>query len=234
MFMVVLRDPGFGDQAGSRRDRDGEVGAMGGSRPFQRIRGAFLSVFRMMLGDFSPTWFEISEEPDDQWIADGLFCLYMIFVMIFMLNVLIAVVSDSYDCARVKATNLFRRARFEFVAQLDTIGATREGLEFLQPVLRPISSLFSKPLPKEGETDEDTWLGHSMEMRRQVAKIVAASEQRTKIDINSLAELSAERAERVENVLSRIQQDHKELGSMMTRLLELHGTIPSEHSETSI
>jgi len=44
--------------------------------------------------------------------------------LIARLNVLIAVVSDSYDLAMTRAENLFLRTRLELVAELDSLGFT--------------------------------------------------------------------------------------------------------------
>jgi hypothetical protein len=46
--------------------------------------------------------------------------------VIIMLNVLIAVVSDSYDYAMTRASGLFLRTRLVLVAELDALGLTRE------------------------------------------------------------------------------------------------------------
>jgi len=45
-----------------------------------------------------------------------------------MLNVLIAVVSDSYDYAMTRASGLFLRTRLVLVAELDALGLTEEVL----------------------------------------------------------------------------------------------------------
>jgi hypothetical protein len=47
-------------------------------------------------------------------------------VVIILLNVLIAVVSDSYFYAKTKARQLFLRARLELIAELDALGLTDE------------------------------------------------------------------------------------------------------------
>jgi hypothetical protein len=60
-------------------------------------------VYRMMIGDFEREWFPTP-------FTLGLFLAYMFVVMILMLNVLIAVVSDSYDFAVIRSQVLFRRA----------------------------------------------------------------------------------------------------------------------------
>jgi hypothetical protein len=48
------------------------------------------------------------------------------FVVIILLNVLIAVVSDSYSYAKTKARQLFLRSRLELIAELDALGLSDE------------------------------------------------------------------------------------------------------------
>jgi hypothetical protein len=59
---------------------------------FDTAAEAMLSVFRMMIGDFEREWFDTPVEL-------FLFLSYTFLVMVMMLNVLIAVVSDSYVTA---------------------------------------------------------------------------------------------------------------------------------------
>jgi len=68
-------------------------------------------VYATLLGDF---------EIDNWKETPGMTVLFVIFTIlgvIILLNVLIAVVSDSYDRARVDSARLFGRARALFVAQ---------------------------------------------------------------------------------------------------------------------
>lgn len=44
------------------------------------------------------------------------------FVVVVMLNVLIAVVSDAYDYSMTRAQQLFLRTRLQLVAELDALG----------------------------------------------------------------------------------------------------------------
>ena len=65
----------------------------------------------MLLGDF---------EIDNWKETDGMLILFALFTLIgviILLNVLIAVVSDSYDRAKIGSSRLFGRARALFVAQ---------------------------------------------------------------------------------------------------------------------
>jgi hypothetical protein len=68
----------------------------------------------MLLGDFDmdafPTVF-----------TKLLFVVFMFIVVVILLNILIAIVSDSYDNAMVKSTELFWKSRLELVAEIKTV-----------------------------------------------------------------------------------------------------------------
>jgi len=92
---------------------------------------SYLRVYALLLGDF---------ELDDWRDTDGITVLFVIFTLIgvvILLNVLIAVISDSYERAKIQSLLLFGRARVTFVAQ-------NEALEtFLRPGSNPMAGLKS-------------------------------------------------------------------------------------------
>merc|ERR1711998_41535 len=57
------------------------------------------------------------------------FVLFTFMVMVLLLNMLIAIVSDSYDYAMIRSKQLFLRARIELAAELVVIGYARSTLE---------------------------------------------------------------------------------------------------------
>jgi|MDSY01.2.fsa_nt_gb Ca2+/Na+ antiporter len=61
----------------------------------------FFTGYNMMLGNFDTDDFTVNRE------AVILFVLFMIMVVIVMMNVLIAIVSDSYDVAMVNSSELY-------------------------------------------------------------------------------------------------------------------------------
>jgi hypothetical protein len=94
---------------GHRYDEEDEHAADddgGEPEPFSTAQEAFLSLYRMMLGDSDRSWF--SSE-----VATFFFFLYSFFVQIIILSMLIAVVSDSYDFAIIRSVKLFDRALCE-------------------------------------------------------------------------------------------------------------------------
>jgi hypothetical protein len=91
--------------------------------PFGTISESFITLFRMMLGDFDREWFMQRTSHVDTYTT-LLFVVYMIIVFIVMLNVLIAVVCDNYDYAMSKSRELFLRTRLTLVAGLELQGYT--------------------------------------------------------------------------------------------------------------
>ena len=184
--------------AGSGMAADEREGG-GANDAFGSPGEAFISVFRMMIGDFEREWFF---EP----FTLVLFLTYMFVVMILMLNVLIAVVSDSYDFAVIKSVTLFRRARLdlaaEFEAMLDLCGADRERPhdQTYRALLddnehdgaatkRTLGSVWAllqtmirmrghEPAPSGDDDSEDDWLGRALDTERRVRILLDASERR--------------------------------------------------------
>merc|ERR1712194_564484 len=199
--------------------------SLGGPTPFIRPLTGLIAVFRMMIGDFDDGWFQAPSaiaSSGGQTILNILFILYMGFVMVIMLNVLIAVVSESYDCARVKAPVWFMQTRLEFVAELDVLGATGAGLECLRPVLRPWASILAFRL-EGGVIIEDQWMGHSREMEKTMAALLDASEKRIEIEtarrfaiVETQAQESTKRLDTIEEKLDLAINLLSKLSSKLT------------------
>ncbi|GMH95099.1 hypothetical protein TrVE_jg10324 [Triparma verrucosa] len=80
---------------------------------FTTIGGTAWSLYLMILGTFESSVFA------GIW-AQSLSLCYSFLVVIILLNVLIAIVSDSYDAVLVTSTELFWRSRLELVAEITT------------------------------------------------------------------------------------------------------------------
>ena len=90
----------------------------------------YLRVYALLLGEF---------DLDSYRETKGLAILFVIFTVvgvIILLNVLIAVISDSYERARLRGPRLFGTARVTFVAQHEAL----EG--FLRPGSNPLDSMY--------------------------------------------------------------------------------------------
>ena len=88
-------------------------------QPFQTVGDTLFTMYRVMLGDYSDEWSDAFESKASSQYTKIVFVVYMFLGTIVMLNVLIAVVSDSYDGAIARARGLFLRARLQFVAEMD-------------------------------------------------------------------------------------------------------------------
>ncbi|GMH98609.1 hypothetical protein TrVE_jg11937 [Triparma verrucosa] len=80
---------------------------------FTNIGGTAWSLYLTILGTFESSVFT------GIW-SQTLFLFYSFLVVIILLNVLIAIVSDSYDAVLVTSTELFWRSRLELVAEITT------------------------------------------------------------------------------------------------------------------
>jgi hypothetical protein len=105
---------------------------------FGSLSLSIYSIFNMMLGQYDDDTFLRNPE------AVVLFFAFMILVVIVMLNVLIAIVSDSYDVAMVKGNELYHFAQFEIIMEL-------------QPVVRTFKALFLPAKSSARQSHESTY-----------------------------------------------------------------------------
>ena len=143
----------------------------------------------MMFANFERSWFTGTDAVSTA-SSVTLFVLYMFIVLVMMLNILIAVVGDSYDWALIRARKLFIGARLRLVAEL---GAIERFFLFrfigCFAFLLPRSWLRSQ-LAIEGSNEEDEiWLGRALDMERRTHNIVQASEARLLSRIDTLESL---------------------------------------------
>ena len=92
-----------------------------------------VSVWRLLLGDFGEKYdfanFGSGEGPlPKDWFILICFVTFTIIGLVLMLNILIAVVSDSYEHAQINARPLFLLARISLVAELDSMGLSSTSL----------------------------------------------------------------------------------------------------------
>ena len=92
-----------------------------------------VSVWRLLLGDFGAKYdfadFASGEGPlPRDWFILFCFIIFTIIGLVLMLNILIAVVSDSYEHAQINARPLFLIARISLVAELDSMGLSSTSL----------------------------------------------------------------------------------------------------------
>ena len=87
------------------------------------------------IGEFDPDNF-------DEVVVRYLLVFYVLVVMVVLLNVLIAIVSDSYDISMAKAEALYYRSRFELITETAPIASRLPKLpQWMQPGPEPIRML---------------------------------------------------------------------------------------------
>ena len=87
------------------------------SSPFATIGTGSFMMYRMLLGNIDLQYFDDNFEL-------AIWALFEFVVVIIMLNVLIAVVSDSYDFSLLRAQSAFLNTVVEVVVELETMGLT--------------------------------------------------------------------------------------------------------------
>ena len=85
------------------------------SLPFGSIGGSLLNSFVFMLGGFDPTAFNgLSLAP----FAIAMSCLYMLIVSILLLNLLIALMGDSYGSVREKGLAQWKLEQAQIITEM--------------------------------------------------------------------------------------------------------------------
>ena len=151
VFYILLGPDAPEDGDGDVYDDDAE--------PFHSGFESVISVGLMSTGVFERSWFLDNDDATRSHVLEFYFVVFLFVVFIIMLNVLIAVVSDSYDFASTQAQSLFLVTRLGLVAELDALGLTQSGLvpphleECLAALVRPLAR--SLRLIKETSDDDD-------------------------------------------------------------------------------
>lgn len=99
-----------------------------GADQFSSKKVSVMTLILMTVGVFDRTWFDVSNSELVSELLKIWFVLFLFFIFIIMLNVLIAVASESYDNAQMQAQKLFLVSRLELVAEMDALGLTKLGL----------------------------------------------------------------------------------------------------------
>ena len=159
-----------------------------------------------------------------------LFVLNTFIVMVIALNMLIAIVSDSYEYAQIRASKLFLRTRVELAAELVAIGAARSrapsvAIDTLGRLLAPMKrvlQLTAEPADREdgeddggGGDDDDEWQGRALEMERRTQAAVS----------DSRVQLEARFGEMDARFNARFGEMHDEMGEMHDEMDARFGAI---------
>ena len=169
------------DDTAAADDDDGDDGE---GDPFSTFGETLLTMYRMMLGDFERDWFSSKESDTVALVAVMLFIIFTFMVMVLLLNMLIAIISDSYDYAMIRAEQLFLQARIDLAAELVAVGvATSDAKNYAWiPNLRWFDSVFrfSRKVDDDEEDPdahlfEEEWAGRALDQERRTKEAVQAS-----------------------------------------------------------
>ena len=164
--------------------------------PFGSVSHALFTLYKFILGDFDDGAFL---SPEDK----ALFVLYMFFVVIVMLNILIAIVSDSYDDGMVRSESLFWLARLG-MAQEYQISSQRLRNMFFKLSLNLSVLRGELKVGEEGglgaivrhmgktAKSYDSWTGRVLDIEKRVEGITKTSETTLGKKLTKLAESNAE------------------------------------------
>ena len=148
-----------------------------------------LMLYGMMIGEYSVDEFRSS--PFMMILNVG----YMFIMTIVMLNILIAIVSDSYEAAMIRSKAMFVRAKFELAAELV---AVREALgwKFSESGLRSDYS-YTKLLSVnvDDTDDENEWMGRALDMEMRVRTIVEDANGQLLDEIRDMMSITQQRSQ---------------------------------------
>jgi len=132
---------------------------MNNDKSFNTAINAFQTLYAMVLGDFNV---EIFTSPYSRLLGQG----FMFAVVVCMLNVLIAIVGDSYEAAMTKSTELHWRAQFELITEISTTfknlaKKSKKILDFVEKLhdsmIKLISFMFSSNDEHQRELEQTTY-----------------------------------------------------------------------------
>lgn len=127
----------------------------------------------------------------------------MFIVSVVMMNILIAIVSDSYEHAMIRAERLFLRARLEIAAELDSLFALTRGVNnntgctrlsrssCCQTILKTMTSPFIRVFAMKSragvvELETEMWTARAQDMENRMRTAVTQTEKRLERTISRM------------------------------------------------
>ena len=148
---------------------------------------SLVTLWRIMLGDVDMTWFESNHGVNAY--SQALFLLYTVIVVIILLNVAIAVVSDSYDRAMMESQQIFQNNRLERAAMLKASATTNKlALRFaancIKPFLEPLLIVYIPALGVQNDHANEIILSRALEQEKRTRAVVTEQGQALSTEIN--------------------------------------------------
>ena len=157
------------------------------------------------IGEFDPDNF-------DEVVLRYLLVFYVLVVMVVLLNVLIAIVSDSYDISMAKAEALYYRSRLELITETAPIASRLPKWMLPTNDEESITESITDALDdaKKDKTDDLNRLNYTI---NAVEAIVDHSERRT-----------GHRIDAVETELAEARKELSEMKAMLQSLIDNRGS----------
>ena len=148
---------------------------------------SLVTLWRIMLGDVDMTWFESNHGVNAY--SQALFLLYTVIVVIILLNVAIAVVSDSYDRAMMESQQIFQNNRLERAAMLKASATTNKlALRFaancIKPFLEPLLIVYIPALGVQNDHANEIILSRALEQEKRTRAVVTEQGQALSTEMN--------------------------------------------------
>ncbi len=200
-------------------------------------------------------WFEHTSEVIAS-VAVALFVSFMVFFFLVCVNVLIAVVADSYDYALFRSHKIFLRTKLQLVAEFEAVGLTTLPLSgngffldkcvspfllmiFGNPVMLPFTGLWNETLannPTGNDENQDDWDGRVRFFEARVSEVVdhrsAQTERRVGEQIRELriAELRTEMRTETTQTRQQIAELRTEMRGQMDELFAVLRTLAAQRA----
>ena len=157
------------------------------------------------IGEFDPDNF-------DEVVVRYLLVFYVLVVMVVLLNVLIAIVSDSYDISMAKAEALYYRSRLELITETAPIASRLPKWMLPTNDEESITESITDALDdaKKDKADDPNRLNYTI---NAIEAIVDHSERRT-----------GHRIDAVETELAEARKELSEMKAMLQSLIDNRGS----------
>lgn len=127
------------------------------------------------------------------------FYIFMVVSNIILLNILIAVVSDSYEKGLVSARDLIFHSRLQLSVELmhfpQLLFAERRLNIWLKPGRISFDTFMTAVESGGDEIDSDDWEGRSLELEKRIKKLIKESEARTEARTKDMLEAMIQASE---------------------------------------
>ena len=197
-----------------------------------------LALFRMAMGNFDMSWFEHTSEAISS-VAVALFVSFMLFFFLVCVNVLIAVVADSYDYALFRARKIYLRTKLQLVAEFEAVGLTTLpftgngffvdkcvlrflGLVFFKnPLMLPLTLVWAKTLqtnPHQNDENQDDWDGRMRFFETRMSEVVDHRSAQTE---RRVAETERRVGKQIQDLRTEVTQMRGQLDEVCAMLRSL-------------